>query len=169
MIAAQTARAEAGEPARIVMKLNNLVDEVVIGALYDASRAGVRIDIVVRSICALRPGVRGMSDRIRVNSILGRFLEHSRIYRFGDGEDDEIWIGSPDMMHRNLDRRVEVLVRVDDPGHRARLQGLLERAVADPTAWNLRADGTWARRRGDPDLTLQRTLMRRAALGMTDP
>jgi polyphosphate kinase len=110
-----------------------------------------------------------MSDRIRVNSILGRFLEHSRIYRFGDGEDDEIWIGSPDMMHRNLDRRVEVLVRVDDPGHRARLRGLVERAVADPTAWNLRADGTWARRRGDPALTLQRTLMRRAALGMTDP
>ena len=109
-----------------------------------------------------------MSDWIRVNSILGPSSTRW-IYRFGDGEDDEIWIGSPDMMHRNLDRRGR--------GPRARRRsrapraasGALERAVADPTAWNLRADGTRARRRGDSGLTLQRTLMRRAALGMTDP
>jgi polyphosphate kinase len=168
MIAAQAARADTGEPARIVMKLNNLVDETVIEALYDASRAGVPIDLVVRSTCALRPGVRGMSERIRVSSILGRFLEHSRIYRFGDGEDDEIWLGSPDMMHRNLDRRVEVLVRVDDAGHRARLREILDRAVADPTAWSLRADGSWSRRHIDSGGSLQRTLMRMAALGITD-
>ena len=141
LIGEQAARAAAGRPARIVMKLNSLVDEEIIDALYEASRAGVRIDLVVRGICGLRPGVKGLSERIKVRSILGRFLEHSRIYRFGDGDDDEIWIGSADMMHRNLDRRVEVLVRVGDPGHRARLRGILELALADRSAWKLGPDG----------------------------
>jgi polyphosphate kinase len=118
----------------------------------------------VRSICSLRPGVKGLSERITVRSILGRFLEHSRIYRFGDGTDDEIWIGSADMMHRNLDRRVETLVRVDDPAHRARLRSILDLAVADRTAWRLGGDAQWSRgngiKRGGPPL--QETLMLRA-------
>jgi polyphosphate kinase len=149
MVRTQADRAAAGRPSRIVMKLNSLVDEDVVNALYDASQAGVPIDLIVRSICALRPGVRGMSEGITVRSILGRFLEHSRIYRFGDGEEDEIWIGSADMMHRNLDRRVEALVRVDDAKHRARLRTILELGVADPTAWRMDADGAWER--GTPD------------------
>ena len=104
------------------------------------------IDLVVRGICALRPGVKGMSDRIRVRSILGRFLEHSRIYRFGDGDDDEIWIGSADMMHRNLDRRVEALVRVDDPGHRSRLRSIL--ALGGGRSHRVAARGRTAAGRG---------------------
>jgi len=162
LIGDQAELARAGRPARIVMKLNSLVDEAVIDALYDASRAGVTVDLVVRGICALRPGVKGMSDRIRVLSILGRFLEHSRVYRFGDGEEDEIWIGSADMMHRNLDRRVEALVRVDDPEHRSRLRSMLALAVDDPTAWRLRADGSWERGRAEGEPGMQEVLMARA-------
>ncbi len=169
MINGQAERAAAGQPARIVMKLNNLVDEAVISALYDASSAGVKIDLVTRGICALRPGIKGLSERIRVRSILGRFLEHSRIFRFGDGEDDEIWIGSADMMHRNLDRRVEVLVRVTDTEHRSRLRGLLDLAVADASAWALRADGSWTRGKADPATPpLQEILMARARHDMID-
>ena len=169
MIEGQAERAAAGQPARIVMKLNNLVDEAVISALYDASSAGVKIDLVTRGICALRPGIKGLSERIRVRSILGRFLEHSRIFRFGDGEDDEIWIGSADMMHRNLDRRVEVLVRVTDTEHRSRLRGLLDLAVADASAWALRADGSWTRGKADPATPpLQEILMARARHDMID-
>jgi len=150
MIEHQAELAAAGRPSRITWKLNSLVDETVIGALYEASSAGVPIDLVVRGICALRPGVKGMSDRIKVVSILGRFLEHSRVYRFGHGEEDEIWFGSADMMHRNLDRRVEALVRVDDPGHRARIRSILSMAVKDAGAWELRSNGSWTRRAGHP-------------------
>ena len=163
LIEGQAALAAKGRPARIVMKLNNLVDEAVISALYDASSAGVTIDLVIRSICALRPRIKGMSDRIRVRSILGRFLEHSRIFRFGDGEDDEIWLGSADMMHRNLDRRVEVLVRVDDGEHRSRLRSLLELAVADSSAWELRPDGTWTAGAADPAIPSQQEMLMSAA------
>ncbi len=165
MIQQQANAASAGEPARITWKVNSLVDEEVIAALYDASRAGVRIDLVVRGICGLRPGMKGQSELITVRSVVGRFLEHSRIYRFGDGENDEIWIGSADMMHRNLDRRVEVLARVDDAAHRARLRAILALAFADRTAWQLGPDGAWRRRAasergvGPP---LQDTLMARA-------
>jgi polyphosphate kinase len=121
----------------------------------------VRVDLVVRGICALRPGVPRLSERIVVRSILGRFLEHSRVFRFGDGEDDELWIGSADMMHRNLDRRVEALVRVDDPAHRARLRSLLDLAVSDPTAWRLAADGSWTRGSGPAAAGIQEVLMAR--------
>ena len=133
-------------PGRIIWKLNSLVDEAVIDALYEASRAGVEIDLVVRAISGLRPGVPGLSETIRVRSILGRFLEHSRVYWFGNGGKPEVWIGSADMMHRNLDRRVETLVRVDDPGIRTRLEEILDLSLRDRAgAWTLTPDGSWLR------------------------
>jgi len=161
LINIQEQRATAGLPSGVTMKMNSLVDEAVIDALYEAGKAGVEVDLIVRGICALRPGVRRLSERIRVRSILGRFLEHSRIYRFGAGEDDEFWIGSADMMHRNLDRRVEALVRVDGEAHRARLRRILELGLADTGAWLLAADGTWARRPSDghPEFSAQESLM----------
>ncbi|HTU76261.1 MAG TPA: polyphosphate kinase 1 [Trebonia sp.] len=163
-IGRQAARARAGKPSRIAIKCNALVDEVVIDALYRASQAGVPIDIWVRGICALRPGVGGLSETVRVRSVLGRFLEHSRIYAFGTGDPDpdepadarisanEVWLGSADMMHRNLDRRVEVLVRVGDPAHARRLRGLIDRGMAQTTAsWWLSTDGDWVRHSRDED------------------
>jgi len=139
----------AGRPARIQLKINSLVDEVVIDALYDASRVGVPIDIIVRGMCALRPGVPGLSESVRVRSILGRFLEHSRVFRFRHGAkpaDDEIFIGSADIMHRNLDRRVEVLVKVCEQQTRQELAEILDLAMVDDVSgWNLDADGGWSR------------------------
>src|ERR687895_136830 len=161
----------AGRPARIRLKANSLVDEVVIDALYRASMAGVPIDILVRGLCALRPGISGLSETIKVRSILGRFLEHSRVYAFERGGDPEIWIGSADLMHRNLDRRIEALVRVGDRGHRADLVQLLDRAMDDNTmSWWLDAHGVWTRhpavsadgadRPDPPSLDIQNFLMR---------
>ena len=149
-IAAQAAEARAGRPARVRLKLNSLVDEKVIDALYDASRAGVRVECVVRGMCALRPGVPGLSTNIRVRSILGRFLEHSRVFGFGPPGAEELWIGSADVMHRNLDRRVEALVRVTDSAAAAYLGRVLDRLASDDVAaWDLRDDGEWVRRTGD--------------------
>src|SRR5712691_10591028 len=148
----QAERSRAGQPARIAFKTNALVDEVVVDALYRASQAGVPVDLWVRGICALRPGVPGLSDNIRVRSVLGRFLEHSRIYAFGTGEDEDsqIWFGSADMMHRNLDRRVELVVQIVDPGHRRRLRRFLDTGMDDGTAsWWLNADGYWLRHSRD--------------------
>jgi len=145
----QTERGRAGLPARIRMKCNAIIDEVIIDSLYRASQAGVPVDLWVRGICGVRPGMPGVSDNIRVRSVLGRFLEHSRIYAFGvdDTEDDGgVWIGSADLMHRNLDRRVETLVRIGDPAHRAELRGLIDMAMDETTSsWWLAADGTWTR------------------------
>ena len=142
-----------GNPARIRIKCNALVDELVIDSLYNASRAGVPVDLWVRGICALRPGVPGLSETIRVRSILGRFLEHSRLFTFGpvgDGEPPDVWLGSADMMHRNLDRRVETLVQVTDPAMRDDLASLIELAMDETTAsWWLGQDGTWTRRHHD--------------------
>ncbi|GLZ48998.1 polyphosphate kinase [Actinomycetospora sp. NBRC 106375] len=135
-------RAERGETAGIRIKVNGLVDEQVIDALYRASAAGVPVDLVVRGLCSLRAGVPGLSENIRVRSILGRFLEHSRIFHFVGA--DEHWIGSADMMHRNLDRRVEALVPVTDPRLTAQLDDVLDSATAPPTrCWILEPDGSW--------------------------
>ena len=152
-IITQASLAQAGKPSRIRMKCNAIIDEVIIDALYRASQAGVPIDVWVRGICGLRPGMPGISETIRVRSVLGRFLEHSRIYAFGAGNgedagdgDDGVWLGSADLMHRNLDRRVETLVRVADPAHRAQLRGLIDMAMDDTTAsWWLDSDGSWTR------------------------
>jgi polyphosphate kinase len=149
-------RAAEGRPALVQIKTNALVDEEVIDSLYRASQAGVRIDLVIRGICTLRPGVPGLSENIRVRSILGRFLEHSRVFRFGadsaEDPDTEWWIGSADLMHRNLDRRVEALVRVTDPGPREQLERVLTLCMSEETsAFELDADGSWRRRVSDPD------------------
>ena len=139
-------------PSGIRFKANSVVDEGVIDALYRASQAGVPIEIWVRGICAVRPGVPGLSENIRVISILGRFLEHSRAYCFENGGNREVWIGSADLMHRNLDRRVEVLVRLTDPEQVAAIESLFDMAF-DPgtSAWDLQTDGNWARRLYDAD------------------
>src|SRR5271165_976312 len=135
--------ARAGAEGLIRLKANALVDEQVIDALYRASQAGVRVEVVVRGICALRPGVHGYSENISVRSILGRFLEHSRIIHFH--AIDEYWIGSADMMHRNLDRRVEVMARVEDPKLTAQLSDIFESALDPATrCWELQSDGHWA-------------------------
>jgi len=142
----------AGRPARIRFKCNSIVDEGIIDALYRASQAGVPIEVWVRGICAVRPGVPGLSEHIRVISILGRFLEHSRVYAFANGGDHEAWIGSADLMHRNLDRRVETLVRLVDPEEIAQLDRLFDFAMDPETsAWDLGADGEWTRRLVDAE------------------
>jgi polyphosphate kinase len=141
--------AENGEDARIVMKMNSLVDAACIRALYRASQAGVRVDLNVRGICRLRPGIEGVSENIRVISIVGRFLEHSRIYAFHRGDESRHYIGSADLMPRNLDSRVELVVPVESPDLQAELEDTLERCFADDTfAWVLEPDGEWKRRTG---------------------
>ena len=146
--------ARSGRPGRIALKVNHIVDEATIDALYRASLAGVSIDLVVRTNCSLRAGVPGLSENIRVRSIVSRFLEHSRIYMFGNDGEPEYWLGSADLMHRNLDRRVEVLVQVDDPIAKAHLGVLLELATADTTAcWELQPDGSWLQRNTAEDGT----------------
>jgi len=145
-------QAALGPAGRVRFKSNALVDEVVVDALYRASQAGVPVDLWIRGICGLRPGIPGLSDNIRVRSVLGRFLEHSRIYAFGAEGAGEVWIGSADMMHRNLDRRVELLVRVSDPGHVKRLGSLIDLGMDDGTSsWWLNGDGEWIRHSRDAD------------------
>ena len=137
----------AGRPARIRFKCNSIVDERLIDALYRAAQSGVPVDVFVRGICAIRPDLPGTEGRLRVISILGKFLEHSRAYEFANAGDTEVWIGSADLMHRNLDRRVETLVRLDAPEHLAEVAGLFDLAF-DPgtSAWDLNSEGTWTRR-----------------------
>ena len=167
-IDAEADHARAGRPARIRIKANSIVDETVIDALYRASQAGVPVELVVRGICALRPGVRGLSDTIEVRSIVGRFLEHSRVMVFGAPDDPdrptEHWLGSADMMHRNLDRRVETLVRVKDLVVSSQIDSILDRAMAPMTRhWELEPDGGWVQRpaAGEPARDMQTDLMRR--------
>jgi polyphosphate kinase len=136
--------AAEGRPSGIRFKLNSLVDERISDALYEASNAGVPVDLLIRGICALRPGVPGLSENIRVRSIVGRFLEHSRVMSFTNAGDAEFWLGSADLMHRNLDRRVEVLLRVCDQSARDELHRILEAAFApDVRCWELGSDGSW--------------------------
>lgn len=145
-IDAQVARAVAGKPAWIKFKVNAIVDEKTIDALYRASNAGVKVDILVRGQCSLRPGVEGCSHNINVRSVLGRFLEHSRIYAFADDDGAEVWIGSADLMHRNLDRRIETLVRIVGDKEKAVLVENIDMAM-NPLCrgWTLTSDGAWVR------------------------
>ncbi len=149
LIAREAEHAAAGRAARIQAKMNGLADRKVVQALYDAAQAGVEVDLVVRSICTLRPGVPGLSKRIRVRSILGRLLEHSRIFYFENAGQSEYYIGSADWRARNLRRRVEVVVPVDDPTARGVLRAVLDAQIRDPRAWVLRPDGVFERLGGE--------------------
>ncbi len=143
---------QAGKPARIILKLNSLVDEVIIDALYRASQAGVPVDIWVRGICALVPGEPGLSETIRVRSVLGRYLEHSRVFWFANGGKPEVFIGSADMMHRNLDRRIEVLVKLTDPDHIEQVTRHLDKGMGgEVSSWHLQPSGDWVRHASDED------------------
>ena len=135
---------KSGKPAGIRMKLNSIMDEEFIELMYQASIAGVKIELIVRGICALRPGVPGLSENITVRSILGRFLEHSRIFYFENGGEEEVWIGSADLMHRNLDRRVESMVRIDQTDHKRMLFRALDSYLAPTTVrWEMASNGDW--------------------------
>jgi polyphosphate kinase len=156
----EIAHHRAGRPARIRAKANSLVDEALIDAFYLAAQEGVPIQLLIRGICALRPGVPGLSESIEVRSILGRFLEHSRVFWFENGGEPVAWIGSADMMHRNLDRRVEVLVKLPHPDDVREMDHLLNLAFdADTAAWELSSDGQWHRNGGS--LHLQEELIER--------
>lgn len=140
--------AKAGKQGKIVAKMNSLVDAHIIKLLYQASQAGVEIDLIVRGICCLRPGITGVSDNIRVISVIGQFLEHSRILCFYNGGQPEYYIGSADWMTRNLDRRVEAVVPIEDPRLIKELQTILDISLADNRqAWDMAADGTFTQRR----------------------
>jgi len=146
LIRTETKNALAGKPSGIRLKLNSVVDEAVIDALYRASMAGVPVDLVVRGICSLVPGREGLSESIRVRSVLGRYLEHSRIFAFHNDGQPQVFIGSADMMHRNLDRRIEALIRLTDSEHLDQIDALFETLMsADAASWHLSEDGTWQR------------------------
>ncbi len=165
-IRVETENALAGKPSGIRIKVNSIVDEAIIDALYRASQAGVPIDLWVRGICSVRPGVEGLSETVRVRSVLGRYLEHSRIFSFANGGDPQVFLGSADIMHRNLDRRIETLVRLTDPGQLEEIAGLFDLAMSDGTAsWWLEESGEWSRHAatetGDALQDLQNVVMRR--------
>jgi polyphosphate kinase len=146
LIKRETAHAKAGRPARIIAKVNSLTDVAIVRALYNASQAGVSIDLIVRGICTLRPGLDNVSSNIRVRSIVGRFLEHSRIFYFANNGKEEVYIGSADWMYRNLSRRVELIVPIKDPKLKDRLKAILDAYLADTVnARQLKPDGTYVR------------------------
>jgi polyphosphate kinase len=156
MIRREAEHARAGRSARILAKMNALVDPAIIRALFEASQAGVVVDLIVRGICCLRPGIPGISDGIRVISIIGRFLEHSRAFYFLNGGEEEVYIGSADWMPRNLDRRIEAVVPVEDPVHRQTIRDLLNLMWRDNRqAWELASDGRYTQRHpSSPDAEL---------------
>ena len=138
--------ANAGKPAQIRLKLNSLLDEQFVSALYRASQAGVKVEIVVRGICALKPGIAGLSENITVRAILGRFLEHSRVYHFHNAGKDEYWIGSADLMNRNLDRRIETLISIQAQSHKEQINQLLSLYLSpEVKRWQMDSEGLWRR------------------------
>lgn len=154
--------ARAGRGGHIRAKMNSLVDPAIIALLYEASQAGVRIELVIRGMCSLRPGLEGISDNISVISIIGRYLEHSRLFFFANGGTPEVFIGSADWMPRNLDRRVEALVPIDDPSLRQQLEQLLELYLQDTSAWQMHSDGCFSQRQPEGEQQLvQASLMQR--------
>jgi len=164
LIRTEADNARAGRPSGIRIKVNSLVDEEIIDALYQAGAAGVTVDIVVRGICALVPGRPGLSENIRVRSVLGRYLEHSRIFAFHNAGDAQVYIGSADMMHRNLDRRIEALIRLVEPSHLAQIDALFNTTMSDATSsWHLQPSGEWQRvhrdETGRPLANLQNVVM----------
>jgi polyphosphate kinase len=163
LIEEQTEKAQKGEPSRITCKMNNLTDPRIIESLYEASQAGVRIDLVIRGICCLRPGLEGISENIRVVSLVGRFLEHARAFAFGEREEEKIYLGSADLMQRNLDRRVEQLFPLREERHRDKVRRLLEIQLADTAnAWELGPDGSFERlhpKQGEEALDSQALLL----------
>jgi polyphosphate kinase len=163
LIEEQTEKARNGESATITCKTNSLTDPQIIELLYEASQAGVKIDLIVRSICCLRPGVEGVSENIRVVSLVGRFLEHARIFAFSDGDDEQIYLGSADLMQRNLDRRVETAFPLRERHHRERVRRLLDLQLADnANGWELGPDGTFERRHpgdGEEQVDSQKILL----------
>jgi len=162
----EIAHQQAGKAGRIRLKMNSLVDEQIIDELYRASKAGVTVEVLVRGMCALRPGVPGLSDHIKVHSVLGRYLEHSRIFAFDNAGDPDIFIGSADMMHRNLDRRVEALVKIAQSDQIRQLYEILDLGMSETVAvWELKANGAWSREThnvlGEKLLDMQDVLMQR--------
>jgi polyphosphate kinase len=152
--------ARAGKPARIIAKLNALTEPTIIQALYRASRAGVAIDLIIRGVCCLKPGVRGVSDHIKVRSIVGRFLEHSRVYFFENAGTQEVYCGSADWMDRNLFRRIEIAFPIDDAELRARVAEELQLYLQDDMqAWTLDTDGHYSRATGEKKFSAQSRLM----------
>jgi polyphosphate kinase len=159
-IAREAEHARAGKPARIIAKLNALTEPAVIQALYKASRAGVDVDLIVRGVCCLRPGVPGVSERIKVRSIIGRFLEHSRVYYFENAGTREVYCGSADWMDRNLHRRIEVAFPVEAPDLQSRVIDDLHFYLDDDEqAWILRSDGLYSRAGGDAQSSAQTHLL----------
>ncbi len=166
LIDGEIANARAGLPAGIRIKINSMVDEQIIDALYRASQNGVHVDVFVRGICTLKAGVVGLSENITVRSVLGRYLEHSRVFAFENAGDPQVYIGSADMMHRNLDRRVEAIIRLTSPDHIDEMTALFDAAMSnDTSSWWLTADGTWERHahdaQGHPLTDLQDSTMKR--------
>jgi polyphosphate kinase len=158
-----------GKSSGIRIKCNSIVDEQTIDSLYEASNSGVKVELIVRGMCSIKPGIPGLSENITVRSILGRFLEHSRVYEFINDGQKEVWIGSADLMHRNLDRRVEALVQLEDAEHISYISTLLDLYLANSTAhWTLENDGKWSRTSQDsnglPLLDAQEQLIRRKNL-----
>jgi polyphosphate kinase len=154
--------AKAGRGGHIRAKMNSMVDPAIIALLYEASQAGVRIELVIRGMCSLRPGLAGVSETITVLSVIGRFLEHSRLFWFANGGEAELFLGSADWMPRNLDRRVEAVAPVEDPRQRRQLEMLMQLYLDDTTAWEMHSDGHFSQRQpeGEPYST-QAALMER--------
>jgi polyphosphate kinase len=172
MIRREAEHCREGGSGRLVAKMNALVDSQMIAALYEASQAGVQIDLIIRGICCLRPYIAGVSDNIRVISIIGRFLEHSRIYYFHNGGEEEVYIGSADWMTRNLNRRVEAITPVDDPAIARELQEILGIMLADNRqAWELQPDGSYSQRHPSDGIREQSTqqILMEAALALCNP